>query len=88
MSEETSKPGKNKEPDIEFVVRAKMKEMHVVKAGKVEVSSYSNIKHNEIHESMRINLPDEIKDGETYKDAEIHSRRGNVIDEGEIRSKF
>ncbi|WMJ74978.1 hypothetical protein RCC89_17670 [Cytophagaceae bacterium ABcell3] len=69
------------EPDVEFSAGAKMKWMHVEKAGKVEVENYSNIKHEEFHQSIRINMPDEIKDGETYESAEIQTRRENALDE-------
>jgi|GEM_PF-2381378 len=66
-------------PDSEFTGRAGMKKMHVSRIGKVEITSYSNLESCENRIKKRENMPDEIKEGETYTDAEIFSYQGNYL---------
>ncbi len=66
-------------PDSEFTGKASMKKMLVSRIGKVEITSYSNLESCEDRIKKRENMPDEIKDGETYTDAKIFSHRGNYL---------
>ncbi len=66
-------------PDSEFTGKASMKKMHVSRIGKVEITSYSNLESWEDRIKKRKSMPDEIKEGETYTDAEIFSHRGNYL---------
>ena len=69
------------EADVFMYAKAKMKRLHVTKLTDVEVDQYSNLKHEKQHESLRINAPDELEDGKTYKDATIGTKRGVSIKE-------
>lgn len=74
---------KEKELDVEISAGAKMKSLHVEKKGKVETAYYSNVKHQKVYEEKRINLPKELKEGETYTDAGIETFRGVRVEDKE-----
>jgi hypothetical protein len=57
--------------DIFIYAKAKMKHICVINSTKVEVKQFSNNPHKNKDDSVRINVPDELKDGESYKDATI-----------------
>ncbi|WP_028979626.1 hypothetical protein [Sporocytophaga myxococcoides] len=65
--------------DIKIYGKAKMKHVNVIKSSEVEVNQFSNVKHDKIHEYIRINVPYEMQEGEEYHDAIVASKRGVSI---------
>jgi hypothetical protein len=78
---------KEKEADIIIKSSVRMNKVNVYKAGKVEIKFVSNQKWVSKDEGKRINMPPEIKDGDIYVDAEIHSiNKGSLVEEDIIKS--
>lgn len=66
-------------PDVEIHSGTSFEYLHAKKSGKVTVNFYSNYKGRKLHESYRKNLPEELQDGEVYRDGEIKMRTENSI---------
>lgn len=85
---EDRKSGEQDKPDIEIRSAASFQYLHAHKCGKVNVRFYSNHKERKLHESYRVNLPEELQDGETYTKGEIRVRTEISIQEDLDESSY
>jgi hypothetical protein len=77
-----------KDSDVKINASAKIGKIVVKKMGKVEVKFTSNHKTIKYHESSRVNIPQELKEGDVCHDSAIRSRRENSLDENDILEKI
>ncbi len=70
---------KQNDSDILVYAKAKMKYVNVIKSSEVEVDQFSNVRHEKENKNIRINVPDELEEGEEYNDAVVGTIRGVSI---------
>ena len=66
--------GKPQDPDIAIDARIRMRELRFEKVPDPEVNFRGNTRRNSVWMSRRTNLPDEVQEGDIYRDAAIKLR--------------
>jgi hypothetical protein len=66
--------GDPKTPDIAIQADVKMRELHFERVPNPHVRFRGNTRRNSVWMSERTNLPDEVQEGVTYRDAEVRLR--------------
>jgi hypothetical protein len=79
MRKKESKQPEQAKPDVEYQGSAQAREINVKQAGKAKITVYSNIEYETPFTNNRLNLPDNVKDGEQYRDVEITVKKGVTI---------
>lgn len=74
-----TKTEKQDKPDVAVHTAVSFEYIHVKSSGKVKTSFYSNHKERKLHESVRVNLPEELRDGEIYTNGKIRSSTENSV---------
>jgi hypothetical protein len=71
--------GKPANPDISLDAGVRMDELRFEKVPDPEVRFRGNTPRNSVWKSRRVNLPDEVREGVTYRDAGIRLRIATEI---------
>jgi hypothetical protein len=74
--------GKPQDPDIALDADVRMRELRFAKVPDPEVNFRGNTARNSVWVSRRTNLPDEVQEGEVYRDAGVRLRIATEIVEG------
>lgn len=64
-------PSAAQEPDLEITGTVHVETLHVVKAGEVRVEFWGTPKRDTLWETRRVNLPEDVQDGSTYRDVRL-----------------
>ncbi len=75
--------GKPRDPDIALDADVRMRELRFEKVPDPEVRFRGNTRRNSVWGSRRENLPDEVREGVVYRNAEVRLRIATEIDNGD-----
>jgi len=71
--------GKPQNPDIAFDAGVRMRELHFEEVPDPEVRFRGNTMRNSVWRSSRENLPDRVREGVVYRNAEVRLRIASEI---------
>ncbi len=77
MATQRKRPARS--PDIALSARVDAKEMRFAVVPETKVEFFGDPGHESAHGSDRSNLPDEVREGETYRNVRVDYRLGSRI---------